>query len=571
MKIRGPLTAGISAVLAAAVFAAPGSAVAAATPHNRPESASTQPVSMADFQTSGGGMAEGKPAGIIPARGTMLRRPAVTPATSCAEPNCDLTYNGGPVQHSPRVYLLFWGPKWNTDATHKAVARYLIAFYRGLGLTPRDVWSATESQYGDNTGHPAFGRSLLAGTRVLATSPPKSVTLADLGTEAAYAAVKVFSISRGNLADAQVVIAAQSGTCFAPLGAGQPTFAGNCGRPPTASTVGYCAFHSYDLTSNPGVFLPWVNLPFQLDARQGCGENFVNGGSRGRFDGFSISGGHETAETVTDPQAGTGWVDLSDSTSGGEIADKCAWGGVIWGQTPPDPAGDLALPTGSFAMQSLWSNLTHRCVMSGALPMGIRFIPSQSSSIGRAVRLQVVASTSPRTSLSFRASGLPYGLSMSRTGLISGTPGVTAGSFHVHVTISYITGWRSFTFLWKVAAAPGPVKGFGARCVDDSGGRTRSGNRIDLFTCTGKTQQMIAFTAAGELRVAGGCITGTTIAFLAPCRAAASQIWTRHPNGGYTLKSNRRCLTDPGNSRNNGTGLTVAVCRDAAGQLWSLP
>jgi len=48
-------------------------------------------------------------------------------------------------------------------------------------------------------------------------------------------------------------------------------------------------------------------------------------------------------------------VDFNDS-SGGEIGDKCAW---------QAPNGDVALSTGSFAMQSLWSNSApNACVMS---------------------------------------------------------------------------------------------------------------------------------------------------------------------------------------------------------------
>src|SRR5258708_36678240 len=52
----------------------------------------------------------GKVSGIIPPVGKRAKaRPAVT---GCTEPNCDLVYQGGPVQLHPHVYILLWGPAW---------------------------------------------------------------------------------------------------------------------------------------------------------------------------------------------------------------------------------------------------------------------------------------------------------------------------------------------------------------------------------------------------------------------------------------------------------------------------
>lgn len=49
----------------------------------------------------------GKIAGVVPPVGKKVKK---APAAGCTEPNCNLLYNGGSVQHSPHVYLLFWGP-----------------------------------------------------------------------------------------------------------------------------------------------------------------------------------------------------------------------------------------------------------------------------------------------------------------------------------------------------------------------------------------------------------------------------------------------------------------------------
>jgi hypothetical protein len=573
VKIQALLTGGFAAALAVAAFTAPpGPANAAAAPHSQPGSTSTRPLASADFATHAGGIAVGSVAGLVPVRDTGVSRPApavVSPAATCTEPNCNLPYHGGVVQHAPRVYLLFWGPKWNTDATHKAARNYLVNFYKGLGRTATDGWSVVETQYPDKTGRPKFGGSLLAGTHTIATAPPKSVTLNTLGNEAATAAQKIFKISLGNAHNAQIVIASQSGTCF--QAAGGLTFAGNCGKAPTQSTTGYCAFHNFDFDpGNSKVFLPWVNLPFQPDAKAGCGQNFVPVKKNGNFEGFSVSGGHETAETITDPRE-TAWVDAKDTISGGEIADKCAWGGAAWNQNPADPAGPVTLSTGTFVMQSLWSNVQHRCVLTGKDGLKVTAIANQSTFLGKAVSLQVHATTTSVVPLTFKATGLPGGVHISKTGLISGTPDVTAGKFTVQVSVSYYAGKTGVTFTWKVASVPGPVTGFDAKCVDDSNGHTGNGTHIDLFTCNGKAQQKIIFTAGFQLQVLGKCVTGPLKAALEPCTLVKNQLWIRRANGEYVLKATGKCLTDPGSSKNDGTRLTLAACKNTASQHWSLP
>ena len=75
--------------------------------------------------------------------------------------------------------------------------------------------------------------------------------------------------------------------------------------------------------------------------------NFVNAGSSGYFDAFSIVGGHEYAETITDPFPSSRWLD----GWGAENCDKCAW--ISSGQ---GAASNLSLGGSNYAVQSLWSN-----------------------------------------------------------------------------------------------------------------------------------------------------------------------------------------------------------------------
>jgi Ricin-type beta-trefoil lectin domain/Putative Ig domain len=484
------------------------------------------------------------------------RGPAANAVAGCTEPNCPLVYNGGPVQHAPRVYLLLWGPNWTTDPGQEASASYLENFYAGLGVEPTDAWSATASLYPDRgNGFPAFTGSVFAGFADDTTTPPAGATPAQIAAEA-----DAFAQHLTDPADAQIVVATQSGTC--PQG-----FAAPCNG--TSGT--YCAWHS---TSNE----PFINLPYLLDAGSTCGQDFVNPSPGGDNDGWSIVGGDEYAAVATDPVPGTGWADTADSVSGGEIGDKCAWGGKAWGGS--DPIGNVTLSTGTFAMQSLWSNAGGGCTMTGPAKdtVTVTSPQGQSSVLGEPVSLQLQASSSGAYLINWQAVGLPAGLALdSSTGLITGTPG-TAGTYGVTVTaIDQTDKRRGVSFTWTVSPPPGnPVTGDHGKCLDDAGASTVSGTKVDIWTCNGTGAQKWTF-AGGALSVLGKCLDDVTQGgagsklVIWTCNGHKAQTWTHLSNGEYVLKLNGLCLTDPSGSSVNGTQVVIRACRAFADQKWAGP
>jgi serine protease len=599
MRIRASLTAGAVATVAAITFAVPGIAAAASDPALATTSstaagpagapAATAPQSA--FENASGHVTTGKVLGVIPSRGassktsgivkdgTGLHGAAAAPA-ACTEPNCNLTYDGGPVQDTPRVYVVFWGPKWNTSAATSA-KNYITGLFAGIGLTGKgDFWSGIVKQYGGLVGQPN-NTSVLAGTWVdTADAPPSSnpstaVTMDTLAAVALDASVH-FNVPRIPIQD-DIVIASQQGTCFAPLDSTDPTstFAGNCGTPQPSGN-GYCAFHSSDGLTLGTQYLPWISLPYQPDAQANCGQGFAPG--FGANAGFSINGARELMETITDP-IGDGWNDLGDTVDttdnvygGGEIGDKCLWAGSLWNQNPPDPIGNITLNGGSYAMQSLWSNAAGGCVMTGALGLKITTPAAQSSIPGTAISpVQIQASTTDPTPLTYSATGLPPGVSINKTtGVISGTP-VTAGTFTTRVTVAYYYSSGTVTFTWKVASTPGQIKGWASKCVADYQAKTTAGAKIVLWPCAAAASMNITFGANNQLSVVGTCITGTTTVFIEPCSAAGAkyQHWTRLSNGEYVLQSNGECLTAPGQA--NGLQLVMAACKNTGNQRWGLP
>jgi subtilase family serine protease len=91
---------------------------------------------------------------------------------------------------------------------------------------------------------------------------------------------------------------------------------------------------------------------------------------------------------------------------------------------------------------------------------------SKTGTVGTAASLQVSATDSAGAALTYSATGLPTGLSISSAGLISGTP-TTAGTYSVTVTAKDSTGASgSATFSWVISAAGG------------GGGTTCSGQKL---------------------------------------------------------------------------------------------
>ena len=349
--------------------------------------------------------------------GDLTVRPATAAAgSSCTEPACPVVYQPqhGPVQHSPRVYLVLWGQDWprtgyKGTATAAAAYAQLYWFYNGLGQAPADSWSTIMSQYADSAGPGAgFGHSVLASSDVdYLNKIPNPLTPAAIAKEAAGAAA---ALRITDLADAQIVIATQSGTCFSDGFTGNPT----TGCTTTTTASGYCAWHSAVAIS--GKNLAYTNLPFQLDARTKCGEDLVNG-KNGTYDGFTMAAGGEYADTTTDPSPpvstdaapAPAWIDTADTVtkdtvSGGEIAGKCAPGGNLGASAPK---GDLYLPVPSgkttvpfpFAVQSLWSNTVNRCVLTASPHISLTAPGTRSSTIGEATSLQLHASANTGTAL----------------------------------------------------------------------------------------------------------------------------------------------------------------------------
>jgi serine protease len=361
----------------------------------------------------------------------------------------------GAVTSTPKVYLVFWGNQWGTPSTdgngnltfsadYDNGAPYLQQMFKGFG-TNNELWSGTMTQYCDGqnvgflatscpSGAPHVGYpsgSALAGVWYdNATSEPVAASASQIGSEALAAANHFGNTSDPSNRYAQYVVASAPGL-----------------DPDNYLTSGFCAWHDWGSSSAGN--LAFTNLPYVMDVGGSCGATFVNPG--GTLDGYSIVEGHEYAETLTDQFPSNGWVNFNN---GEENGDECAWI-----RSGSGAAADVTTATGSFAMQSTWSNDTNACAISHAVVTGsnpntvtVTNPGSQTGTAGTATSLQIQASDSASgTPLTYSATGLPAGLGInSSSGLISGTP-TTPGTSNVTVTATDNTGAHgSASFSWAI-------------------------------------------------------------------------------------------------------------------------
>jgi subtilase family serine protease len=135
-----------------------------------------------------------------------------------------------------------------------------------------------------------------------------------------------------------------------------------------------------------------------------------------------------------------------DVTSGNN--GSCSPAYLCTAETGYDGPTGIGTPNGISGLQTGTS--------SGGNTVTVTSPGSQTGTVGTAVSLQISASDSASgQTLSYSATGLPAGLSISSSGLISGTP-TTAGTSSVTVTATDTTGASgTATFSWTISSTSG--------------------------------------------------------------------------------------------------------------------
>ncbi|MPY33634.1 hypothetical protein FNH09_21000 [Streptomyces adustus] len=114
------------------------------------------------------------------------------------------------------------------------------------------------------------------------------------------------------------------------------------------------------------------------------------------------------------------------------------------------------------------------------------------------------------------------------------------------------------------------------RCVDDAGGATTAGTKVQINTCNGATSEKWTVGTDGTVKVLGMCLdttgnatTSGTLVVIDTCKTDATQKWKVTTTGTLVSSANTAmCLTDPAASATTGTQLTLATC-GSSGQTWT--
>jgi len=271
-------------------------------------------------------------------------------ARGSASTTNQLFYHGGvggigvEASPGPSVYIVYWGSQWNNnDPTGEASIQQ--SFFNGVGGSS---WNNSVTQYCQGVASGTFfcngaGTPAANPAGVLkgiwydnASAAPNKPRQSQFANEAIRAAAHFGNTAAGSNDTTQYVISTASGSNSTGFG------------------TRFCAYHSS--TSSAYGNIAYTNFPYITDAGASCGANFNGLGPNA---GITIVGGHEFAETETDQFPNGGWLD----SGGAENGDKCAW--ISSGQ---GAAADITLSTGTFPVQSLWSNAFNSssggCVLS---------------------------------------------------------------------------------------------------------------------------------------------------------------------------------------------------------------
>lgn len=267
-----------------------------------------------------------------------------------------LTHRGGAVIGLPEVDLIFWGSWWKSnDSRATGAIAELTSLFSGLGTS---AWANTVTQYcapqpaGVIAPEPNAKYqtdSMLDNAIIDPSDPPANPSEQDFTDEAAKEAYWDFG---GH----------QVPMIITPPGVSPAYDVANGG----------CAHHHWG--SEPTSVLPvinyyaWAEVPYELASSANC-QPKMGKKSIGTSGALSMLAGHEWAETVTDP-FGTanlgswfsdGWTAQTPSGSI-EIGDLCQPIANVDGVPQEDVTGhiqspfSLPLSTGTFVMQTLWSN-----------------------------------------------------------------------------------------------------------------------------------------------------------------------------------------------------------------------
>ncbi|MBC3840186.1 hypothetical protein GXW82_08270 [Streptacidiphilus sp. 4-A2] len=270
--------------------------------------------------------------------------------------------------------------------------------------------------------------SVLAGVWVDNSAvAPQSATEVQLGVEAAAAAQHFGNTTEAQNRNVQYVIDSPQGT-----------------DPDKWKELGYCAWHDFERSSYGQ--LAYTNMPYLPDVA-GCGSNWF--GENTPRAARRVRD-HRRPRVRRNPERPGHPRRLDRRHRPGDRRQVRL--DTLRLQRRPFFEN---LSTGSFPLQTLWSDEDHLCMASDPVSTGpaltLSTMCSRTDPPGQPLSIPAVAADSTDSQVSYSATGLPAGLSIDRTtGVISGTTGASAGGWsQITVNASDTAGNTATTSFWE--------------------------------------------------------------------------------------------------------------------------
>jgi hypothetical protein len=226
-----------------------------------------------------------------------------------APPAAQLTYRGGPLLVSVKVFTIFWGQTW-TATPNSALASQVNQFFRFVVSSALVDQLAEYNVSGKSIRHGSFIGSTTITQPALSHSVTDAVIQKMLQTE-------IKSNSSVPKPDANTLY-------FVYMPPGTAVVQGG-----SRSCQAFCGYHD---TFGKGIY--YAVMPYPNCA--GCLGGMTN------LDALTSTSSHEFCEAITDPIPGQGWYDDTH----GEIGDICAW---------------KTKKLGKYTVQLEWSNKHGTC------------------------------------------------------------------------------------------------------------------------------------------------------------------------------------------------------------------
>ncbi|HLY50859.1 MAG TPA: hypothetical protein VKR21_16845 [Solirubrobacteraceae bacterium] len=265
----------------------------------------------------------------------------------------NLTYHGGPVMHTNKVFAIYWIP--SGFSVQSGYQNTINTFFQNVAADSgksSNVYFSDTQYYDTTNGNILYSSSW--GTSVLDTQPYPANGCHDVYTSVCLTDAQIQNEIR-RLGGVYKGAATGLGTeyfMFTPKNVGSCEFSfGLC------AYSYYCAYHSNFKLANGSQVL-YANMPYAAWSPANCGSGQSPNGNDA--DSTINVTSHEHNETITDP-LGTGWLDATNQEDG----DKCAWmfGSPLGGT--PGAEYNQVINGHHYWLQQEWSNASSGCVLTG--------------------------------------------------------------------------------------------------------------------------------------------------------------------------------------------------------------